>query len=598
MPEGEQADERFSKFEYDVFVSYSRRDRTRAAAIVERLEAAGLRVFWDKRILAGALWQASLTTALRASQCVLVLWSNDAKTRPWVLSEAVLALELEVLQQALLEPVELGLGFSAVQVLADLSTWKPGEPHEALEKLVQELMAVLKRPLASLEKQLADERVRQIRKKRQRRQALRVAAPVALLVGILLGSGVMDAVLGFDTRIRLISVWARGALTAQRLHDDITFVRIDKNTKGSRGNEYYKTWRSDLALAIQNLATQGASVIALDVTFKATDDKEGTRKLAGAIAAARAPKLAQPDGTAVVIGAKDWDHAGSAPVVAPEISQAIRGPAGAPSYVGVTCGGMEGGFATTFPVLVSKGTLSTKPSKNLLPSLAFAAALAKWGEKSFEWNVDADRVSFKGPNAFVPLSGSDQAARTSNTCPILEKGDFVAKLIVEQAPAQSPWRHELAFEKVVKSASGLEDEVRDQICLIGDADELHTVWSAGSAEVPGVKLHADALSTLLRGTALRRLPPVSQLLFMLALGTVAALSRFAISPARRSARLAILAGLIAADLLLTVISAAYLGLFMDAGYHVLAILVSYWYAERIEGRFFALPASATSGVPA
>lgn len=598
MAEGEQVDERVSKFEYDVFVSYSRRDRTRVAAVVERLEAAGLRVFWDKHIQSGALWLPALTTSLKASQCVLVLWSKDAKTRPWVLSEASLALELKVLQQVLLEPVGLDMPFDAVQLLGDLSTWKPGEPHEALEELVQKLLAVLATPLASLEKQLADERLRQIRRKRQRRQALRVAAPVALLLGMLLGSGVMDAVFGFETRIRLISVWARGALTAQRLHDDITFVRIDKSTKGSRGNEYYKTWRSDLALAIEHLAAQGAGVIALDVTFKATDDRDGTRKLAGAIAAARAPKSAQPGGTAVIVGAKDWDQAGGGPVVAPEISQALRGPAGAPGYVGITCGGMEGGYATTFPVLVSKGTLATKPSKNLLPSLAFAAAMAKWEEKTFEWNVDADRVSFKGPNAFVPLSGWDQAARTANTCPIVEKGDFVAKLIVEQSPAQSPWRHELAFDEVVKSASGLEDKVRDRICLVGDADELHKVWSAGPAEVPGVKLHADALSTLLRATALRRLPPVSQLFLMLALGTVAALTRFAISPARRSARLAVLAGLIAADLLLTVIGAAYVGLFVDAGYHVLAILVSYWYAERIEGRFFALPATATSGVPA
>jgi len=577
--------ERLSKFEYDVFLSYSSRDRPRAAAVVERLKAAGLRVFWDRDILAGALWRPKLTKSLKASQCVLVLWSSAAKASAWVQAEAELAQKLGVLQQTLLEPLELEMPFNQYQLIADLSTWQPGAPHEALEQLVQKLKALLE-PLADTENQLAAERLRQIRRTRLRQQALRAAAPVALGGGLLLASGGLDTALGLDTRVRLISVWARAALTDQRLDDAITFVRIDGSTKGSLERAYYDTWRPELALAVQNLAAQGADVIALDYTFE--QDRVGTQALAGAIRAAR------EKGSAVVVGVKSWSQ--GQPFVLSPISEALRARRGsAPGYLGVACGGKEGRYATTVPVLVSKDQLEAKPSERLLPSLSFAIALAKWRQEKFEWLVDEDRIEIPGLKLSVPLSGSSEASSSVAECPVIAQGDLVAKLIIAQSPAESRWRSEVAFRDVVTSKAGLEDKVKGQICMIGDADERHSVWSGGPVAVPGVKLHADALSTLLNRTALRRLPPVSQLLLMLGLGTVAALVRFAIPPGRRSKRLALLIGLIGADLLLTVLSAAYLGLFVDAGYHVLAILVTYWYAERLEGRFFARPAAATSG---
>ena len=579
------ADERLSKFEYDVFLSYSSRDRPRAAAVVERLKVAGLRVFWDRDILSGALWRPKLTKSLKASQCVLVLWSSAAKASAWVQAEAELAQKLGVLQQTLLEPLELDMPFNQYQLIADLSTWQPGAPHEALEQLVLKLKALLE-PLADTENQLAAERLRQIRRTRLRQQALRAAAPVALAAGLLLASGVLDAALGIDSRGRLVSAWARSVLTDQRLDDAITFVRIDGSTKGSLERAYYNTWRPELALAIQSLAAQGADVIALDYTFE--QDRVGTSEVAHAIQAARVK------GSAVVVGVRSWSQ--GKPFVLAPISDALREREGsAPGYLGLTCGGKEGRYATTVPVLVSKGQLDSRSSERPLMSLAFATALAKWQQAKFEWLVDEDRIEIPGLKLSVPLSGSSEASSSAGECSIIAQGDFVAKLIIEQSPAESPWRHEIAFQDLVKSTTGLEDKVKDQICMIGDADERHTVWSLGQVAVPGVRLHADALSTLLKRTALRRLPPVSQLLLMVGLGTVAALVRFAIPPARRSMRLSLLLALVGADLVLTVLSAAYLGLFVDAGYHVLAILVTYWYAERLEGRFFARSAAATSG---
>src|SRR5689334_4710267 len=41
---------------YDIFVSYARLDRERVACIVEALEAAGWRVFWDLDIPPGWTW--------------------------------------------------------------------------------------------------------------------------------------------------------------------------------------------------------------------------------------------------------------------------------------------------------------------------------------------------------------------------------------------------------------------------------------------------------------------------------------------------------------------------------------------------------------
>jgi len=604
-----RASDRLARFEYDVFLSYSSKDRARAAAVVERLRAEGLRVFWDRDIVSGALWRPALTKAIRVSQCTLVMWSAAAQRSSWVQAEAEKALALGVFQQLLLEPVEVEMPFNQHQVMADLSTWRPGERHEALELLAARLRELVKEPVSDLEKFLVKAGLRRIRRRRQWRAALRVAAPIALIGSFLLAAGVLDRALGVDTRLRLISVWARGALTEHALHTRVTFVRIDAGTFRALGKEKYdKSWRGDLASAIRNLARHRAAVVALDITIQPVEAGseasaelvEQTRQLAKAIREARSWDAAAEgrdggsgrEGTAVVVGVTAWDAKASAPLIEPEVRAAMSRHAGrAPGYLGALCGGTEGGFASTFPVLIDKREAANGDDARLVKSLSLATSLAFWGTRRIAWSRSEDRiVKNDDPNSIVRLSGTQTASESPEDCSIIEEKDELAELIVEQAPAADPWRRVVPFEKAVRGElDGFEARIRDQICLVGvDAKgvDRQRVWSGGITDVAGVKLHADAVTTILNGTALQRLPPFLQLGLMLVLGALGAWCRAGVSPRRRNVRAALLASLVAVDVVLAVVSAAYFDLFMDASYHVLAIVLTYWYAGRLEGRFF------------
>ena len=73
----------------DVFLSYSQRDRRRVQSVIRSLEAAGLSVWWDRRILGGSEFSKEIRDALDGAAAVVVLWSERSVTSSWVLDEAV-----------------------------------------------------------------------------------------------------------------------------------------------------------------------------------------------------------------------------------------------------------------------------------------------------------------------------------------------------------------------------------------------------------------------------------------------------------------------------------------------------------------------------
>lgn len=72
----------------DVFISYSSRDRGRVLPLVEALQAAGVRVFWDAQIKPGEAWEVALQDGLRAAKAVIVFWSTLSVQSDWVRDEA------------------------------------------------------------------------------------------------------------------------------------------------------------------------------------------------------------------------------------------------------------------------------------------------------------------------------------------------------------------------------------------------------------------------------------------------------------------------------------------------------------------------------
>jgi len=113
----------------DVFLSYSSQDRAAAERLVKALTVGGVTVWWDLSIPAGAVWSKVIEEALESSRVVLVLWSRASVISEWVRAEAQRAADVGKLIPALLEDVEVPLGFRQYQHV-DLSAWD-GSPTDS-----------------------------------------------------------------------------------------------------------------------------------------------------------------------------------------------------------------------------------------------------------------------------------------------------------------------------------------------------------------------------------------------------------------------------------------------------------------------------------
>lgn len=103
---------------YDIFLSYSSKDRGRVRAVFEALTQQGWSVFWDHlSIKTGANWRSKIEKEIKNSRCVIVVWSKDSIHSEFVLEEAEIAKKRKVLIPIAIDPVELPFGFSQRQTL-------------------------------------------------------------------------------------------------------------------------------------------------------------------------------------------------------------------------------------------------------------------------------------------------------------------------------------------------------------------------------------------------------------------------------------------------------------------------------------------------
>ncbi|MDQ2734174.1 MAG: toll/interleukin-1 receptor domain-containing protein [Pseudomonadota bacterium] len=108
----------------DIFVSYSSKDRDRAALVARALEARGWSVWWDRTIPPGRQYDDVIEEALAEARCVVVLWSKASAASTRVKNEASEAVSKKALIPALIEDeVKIPFEFRRVQA-ADLSRWQ------------------------------------------------------------------------------------------------------------------------------------------------------------------------------------------------------------------------------------------------------------------------------------------------------------------------------------------------------------------------------------------------------------------------------------------------------------------------------------------
>lgn len=99
----------------DVFISYKRDDRRRAARVAKKLQELGLEVWLDARIPSGTSFDTEIESALKSAKAVLVLWSKTSAASEWVRNEASTGKERGILVALMVEPCELPIAFRSVQ---------------------------------------------------------------------------------------------------------------------------------------------------------------------------------------------------------------------------------------------------------------------------------------------------------------------------------------------------------------------------------------------------------------------------------------------------------------------------------------------------
>jgi hypothetical protein len=101
-----------SKQHYDVFVSYSKHDLPRVRLFVDALEAAGLSVFYDKKMPPGATWTQEIEDALMSSRFVLLCLTPSVIQSSFV--EAEIRLSQDRVIPVLFENTGLNLVWEAL----------------------------------------------------------------------------------------------------------------------------------------------------------------------------------------------------------------------------------------------------------------------------------------------------------------------------------------------------------------------------------------------------------------------------------------------------------------------------------------------------
>src|SRR5215469_14589271 len=120
----------------DVFISYGHATTARQAlGAAAALRALGYSVWLDEDLPAHRAFSQEIEQQLTAAKAALVIWSAEAATSTWVLSEASRALEANKLVQLTIDGARLPMPFDQIQC-ADLTGWAGGSADPGWSKVV------------------------------------------------------------------------------------------------------------------------------------------------------------------------------------------------------------------------------------------------------------------------------------------------------------------------------------------------------------------------------------------------------------------------------------------------------------------------------
>lgn len=122
----------------DIFLSYSREDRTAARHFAESFAQEGFSVWWDAALRSGQTFDEVIEQELRAAKAVVVLWSPRSVLSRWVRAEATLADRRNKLVPAIIEACDRPIIFELTHA-ADLADWTGDLSDNRWRTLVNDL---------------------------------------------------------------------------------------------------------------------------------------------------------------------------------------------------------------------------------------------------------------------------------------------------------------------------------------------------------------------------------------------------------------------------------------------------------------------------
>jgi hypothetical protein len=127
----------------DVFISYSRADQDRVRKLADAIEKSGLTVWWDKEISTGTEFRFEIARALESATVVVVIWSAHSVASRFVCDEADAGASRNALVPALLDLVDIPLGFRQIQT-ADLTRWHGKKKDADLQGFIDVIRSIAK----------------------------------------------------------------------------------------------------------------------------------------------------------------------------------------------------------------------------------------------------------------------------------------------------------------------------------------------------------------------------------------------------------------------------------------------------------------------
>ena len=129
----------------DIFVSYSRHDKTLVTPIVAALEREGWSVWWDPEISPGEEFDSLIGRELESARSLVVVWTPTSVDSRWVRGEARDAADRGVLVPVRLQNARLPIDFRAIHA-TDMDGWNGDASSPPFRSLCKALESKLGAP--------------------------------------------------------------------------------------------------------------------------------------------------------------------------------------------------------------------------------------------------------------------------------------------------------------------------------------------------------------------------------------------------------------------------------------------------------------------